>query len=64
VLGGLSGSVTNVGHLVHSLERPVNPVVNLLGFAPLTLHLTTAITWMVGEGLVVLFSQSWVEWLV
>ena len=32
VLGGLVGSVTNVGHLVHSLETPANPVVNSLGF--------------------------------
>ena len=44
VLGGLVGAVTDVGHLVHSLETTTNPVVDTLGATPVTLHLTVAIT--------------------
>ena len=49
VFGGLVGSVTNVGHLVHSLETPANPVVDTLGSAPVALDLTIAIALVAGE---------------
>ena len=44
VLGGLVGAVTDVGHLVHSLETTTNPVVDTLGATPVPLHLSVAIT--------------------
>jgi hypothetical protein len=49
VFGGLVGSVTNVWHLVHSLETPADPVVDTLGSAPVALHLTIAIALVSGE---------------
>jgi len=49
VFGGLVGSVTNVWHLVHSLETPADPVVDTLGSTPVALHLTIAIALVSGE---------------
>ena len=57
VLGGFVGTVTNVGHLVHSLETPADPVVNSLRFTPVALDLTIPITLMAGEGLCALLDD-------
>ena len=58
VLSGLVGTVANVWHLVHSLERPANPGVNSLGFV---LNLTTLITLMAGGGLCALLDNPGME---
>ena len=39
VPGHLGGTVTDVGHLVHTLEAPPHPVVNTLGTPPVLLDL-------------------------
>lgn len=43
VPGGLSRAITNVRHLVHSLEPPANTVVNTLGLAPVSLQLSISV---------------------
>ncbi len=49
VLGVLGGTVTDVGHLVHSLEAPANPVVDTLGPAPIALELAISVALMASE---------------
>ena len=51
VTGGLAGTVTDVGHQVHSLELPANSVVDTLGFPPVGLELVIAIALVTNETL-------------
>ena len=49
VLGGLGGTVADVGHLVHSLELPADAVVNTLGLPPALLDLVIAVALVADE---------------
>ena len=55
VSGILGGSVSDVGHLVLSLEPPPDPVVNTFGLPPVPLELVIAITLVPDEHLSALF---------
>merc|ERR1719431_126759 len=58
-LGGSSGSITNVGHLVHSLELATNSVVNTLGAPPVTLKFVISVRLMPGELLRPFLDNLW-----
>ena len=63
VLGGLVGAVTDVWHLVHSLETTTDPVVDTLGSTPVTLHLSVAITLKIQQCNVnIVLYQFWSSW--
>ena len=51
VPGALVGSVSDVGHEVHALELPPDPVVDALGLAPVLFDLEVAVALVADETL-------------